>query len=166
MIVLAIDPGSSKAQVSHTGIVLLSGTKLLDSWAVPNGVDGFRTWMKRHHSFATGHNMATGGVFDLDDYQGYWQLDHIVCEQFVDRQVRGADRTPMLVEGAVRFLWPDVVLQSASGYKTAVPDDVLKALDLWKFPGKDHHDDRRAAARHAIRFLKNRHDPDVLAAFR
>lgn len=159
MIVLAIDPGSSKAQVSHTGIVFMNGTKLMDSWAVPHGIDGFREWYKAS-GFYVHHD--TPGIC----YPAVHEPMTVVCEQFVDRQVRGADRTPMLVEGAVRFLWPDVVLQSASGYKTAVPDDVLKALDLWKFPGKDHHDDRRAAARHAIRFLKNRHDPDVLAAFR
>lgn len=151
MWVLAIDPGSTKAKVSHTGIVMMDGVELYDSWAVPNGISGFKEW----HTEMPWHVLPEPGR-DMT----------VVCEQFVDRQVRGADRSPMLVEGAVRFLWPNVVLQSASGYKTAVPDDVLKALNLWTFPGKDHHDDRRAAARHAIRFLKNRHDPEVLAHFR
>ena len=150
-VVLAIDPGSTLSASSHTGIVLLSGVTLLDSWQVGGGVTGFREW---YHRFGT----YTGS--------GYVPFDVVVCEQFVDRQVMGADRSPLLIEGAVRFLWPDVVLQPASGYKQAIPDDILKHFDLWSFTGKDHHDDRRAAARHALRYLKNAKDPDVLAAFR
>lgn len=159
MIVLAIDPGSSRSEKSVTGIVFMNGTQLWDSWAVLGGINGFREWYKGSGFYA---HHDTPGIC----YPAVHEPMTVVCEQFVDRQVRGADRSPMLVEGAVRFLWPNVVLQSASGYKSAVPDDVLKALNLWTFPGKDHHDDRRAAARHAIRFLKNRHDPEVLAHFR
>ena len=35
------------------------------------------------------------------------------------------------------------------GYQTDVPDELLKALGLWKF-GKSHHADVRAAARLAL----------------
>lgn len=157
MIVLSIDPGSSnpKTEVSHTGIVLLDGTTLVDSWAIPNGIDGFREWGSHH----------IDGDSVLTDAGSWVWVDFVVCEQFVDRQVMGADRSPLLIEGAVRFLWPDVVLSPPGGYKTAVPDYVLKKLGLWDFGAKDHHADRVSAARHAIRYLKNMHDPDVITAF-
>ena len=160
MIILAIDPGSSRAQVSHTGIVLLSGTTLLDSWAVDSGVTGFSAWARHHVS------LRGGPPYGVRNSQDKWvDVDVVVCEQFVDRQVMGADRSPLKIEGVVQFLWPDVVLQPASGYIQAVPDEILKKLNLWDF-GRDHHQDRRSAARHAIRFQKNQLVPEVLTAFR
>lgn len=161
MIVLAIDPGSTKAKVSHTGIVFMNGTQLWDSWAVPDGINGFREWYKGS-GFYPHHD--TPGIC----YPAVHEPMTVVCEQFVDRQVRGADRSPMLVEGAVRFLWPNVVLQSASGYKTQMPDEQMEKLMGFnaKSFGGDHHADRWAALRHGLLYLKRRHDPTVLEAFR
>lgn len=155
MIVLAIDPGSSNAQISHTGIVLLDGTTLLDSYAVSGGVDGFRNWYRNVDP-------------DIGSSHSSWQdsLDAVVCEKFVDRQVMGADRSPLLIEGVVRFLWPDVVLQPASGYKTQMPDEIMAKLGFnSKSFGGDHHQDRWAALRHGLLYLKRQLDPEVLAAF-
>lgn len=163
MIVLSIDPGSTRSDVSTTGIVLLDGVRLIDSWAVPDGINGFRGWGADNVYYDTLHHIA--GVGPLID-GSVTQTDAVVCEQFVDRQVMGADRSPLLVEGAVRFLWPGVVLSPPSGKNTAVPDAILKKLGLWDFGTADHHNDRREAARHAIRYLKNQHEPDVLNAFR
>ena len=160
MIVLSLDPGSSRAAVSHTGIVLLDGTTLIDSWAVDSGVDGFRRWCSNKADFMLQNQSA---VYSNTEKE-FYDLDVVVCEQFVDRQVMGADRSPLLIEGAVRFLWPDVVLSPPGGYKEAVPDYVLKKLGLWDF-GRDHHADRRSAARHAVRYMKNQLVPEVLAAF-
>lgn len=159
--ILAIDPGSNNARTSHTGIVLLDGTTLIDSWAVGSGVDGFRAWSSRCNV----SRFDTGAVYS--DARGkYFAVDVVVCEQFVDRNIMGSDRSPLLIEGAVRFLWPRVVLSPPSGYKNAVPDEILQRLGLWDFPGRDHHNDRRSAARHAVRYLKNSYDPGVMDVFK
>lgn len=162
MIVLAIDPGSSRAQVSHTGIVLLSGTTLWDSWAVDSGVAGFGAWARHHVS------LRGGPPYGVRNSQDKWvDVDAVVCEQFVDRQVMGADRSPLLVEGVVRFLWPEVVLQPASGYKSQMPDEIMEKLGFSsKSFGGDHHKDRWSALRHGLLYLKRQYIPGILEAFR
>lgn len=155
--VLSIDP--SGVPNGQTGIVLLgyddeTRAFLIGSWAVTGGVNGFRSWLNEFlPSYPHRQLTPWNGWHDLS-------VDTVVVEQFIDRQIRGADRSPLLVEGIVRFLWPDAVLSPASGYKQAVPDDVLKRLGLW-FTG-DHHADRNSAARHAVRWLKNqKHVPTL-----
>lgn len=159
--VLAIDPGSTRAAVSHTGIVLHSGPEIHASWAVPDGIDGFRRWVVNHIEWNDGLSPHSVAVMNT-----WWTIDTVVCEQFIDRQVRGADRTPLLVEGAVRFIWPHVVLQPASGKNTAIPDRILAKTDYRAAFKGDHHNDRREAFRHGLWYLKKQHDPDTLALFR
>lgn len=152
MIVLGIDPGSSRSAASHTGIVLLDGVRLLNSWAIRGGIDGFREW---HRNDVPWHLLP--------------DRDHmtVVCERFVDRQVGGADRSPLLIEGAVRFLWPDVVLSPPSGYKTGMPDWAMEKMGFSaKSFGGDHHADRWSALRHALLYMKKQHAPEILEAFR
>lgn len=137
-VLLAIDPGGRGT--GETGVVLLeygpsTPATLLNSWAVPDSIEGFREWHK--------------GQGDLLS-----QADVVVCEQFINRNIRGADLSPLLIEGAVRLLRPDVVLQPAAGRKSAVPDTALKRLELYEVGTGDHHQDRREAARHAIWYLK------------
>lgn len=138
---LSIDPGSSRKGIrSDTGVVRMAvpvrkPAYLLDSWTVQNGIDGFREHMY--------------GVLDMSDI--------IIVEKFVDRQIPGADRSPLLIEGAVRFMRGDAVLSPASGYKTVVPDEILERFEM-NFKG-DHHADRKAAARHALRWLLKNHSP-------
>lgn len=140
MRLLSIDPGSSKAATSHTGIVLLevpnsAQPTLVASWAVPSGLMGFREWYFAEQP----------------------QPDLVVCEEFVNRNIRGADISPLLIEGAARFLWPPVVLQPAAGKNAAVPDDALTRLGFTKQSfGGDHHQDRWEALRHAVWYLKKR----------
>lgn len=148
---LSIDPSGDPR--GHTGIVLLSYDQdtpatLDESWAIPGGLPEFTKWYNEYNTYS-----PVG-----------WKDTIWVVEQFVDRQIMGADRSAMLVEGAIRFVRPDVVLSPASGYKTAVPDSVLRRLGLW-FTG-DHHADRNSAARHAIRYLKNqKHIPTLKAGW-
>lgn len=140
---LGIDPGGVGG---HTGVVLLDDSLTLkDSWAVPGELEGFLEWYDR-----TGVHLYTGTV---------------ICEHFVNRNIKGADLTPCFIEGAVRALWRNAVLQPASGKNTAVPDDVLRRLGLYDFPG-DHHHDRREAARHVVWYLKARYHKPTLEAFR
>lgn len=42
--------------------------------------------------------------------------------------------------------FPNLILQRNAGYKSDIPDNLLKILGLWKFE-KSHHQDCRAAAR-------------------
>lgn len=140
---LSIDPGG---RGGHTGVVLLNvpetaPVSLESSWAVPDDVDGFLDW--------------------YDRVGGFLRPDIVVCEHFVNRNIKGADLTPCFIEGAVRALWRDVKLQPASGKDTAVPNDVLKRLGLYAFPG-DHHHDRREASRHGVWYLmKTQHLPTL-----
>lgn len=108
---------------------------LLDSWTVQGGIDGFREHMT--------------GALDMADI--------VIVEHYVDRQIPGADRSPLLIEGAVRFMRGDAILSAPSGYKSVVPDNVLEKFDM-NFKG-DHHADRKAAARHALRWLLQNHKP-------
>jgi len=85
-------------------------------------------------------------------YSAYPQAYFVVCEKWVDRNIAGADRSAMLVEGAVRFLWPKVVLQPASGKNTAVSDEVLTRLGVYTAGG--HHRDILEATRHGVWFVK------------
>lgn len=85
--------------------------------------------------------------------------DIVVCEHYVVFN-RAGDPTPMLAEGVVRFLRPDVVLQRPTGYKTAVPDKVLKNMGFWSTTG--HHADERSATRHALKYLYDKgHKPTL-----
>lgn len=144
--ILGIDPGGVGG---HTGIVLLdvpdnAPATLTKSWAVPNDFDGYMHWHR-----------AWGPT--------YADVDVVVCEHFVNRNIKGADLTPCFIEGAVRALWPNVVLQPASGKNSSVPDAVLKRLGLYDFP-KDHHNDQREAGRHAVWYLKKQHHMPTLLA--
>lgn len=150
---LSIDPGGKGT--GHTGIVrlLYSETEaplLIESWAVPDGLDGWLAWHGEH----------------VDDH---WTEEpyEVVCEHFVNRNVPGADLTPCFIEGSVRTLYRHAALQPAAGKNTAVPDTAMAALGFSKkeFKG-DHHGDRWEALRHAIWFLKQkRHIPTLRAGW-
>jgi len=148
---LAIDPGGKGGD---TGIVLLDYTDdtpalLVDSWAVEDDLKGFRKWF--------GDN---GDVLMDPDTT-------VVCEEYVQRNVMGADLTPLLIEGAIRFMRADTVLQPASGKNTAVPDRAMWAAGFNRgmFPG-DHHSDRWESLRHGLVYLKHQpHLPTLRALF-
>jgi hypothetical protein len=128
--ILAVDP-SAERESSDTGWFLGEffedqPVRRLDSGNIHGGFEGFKRW--------------TGPAADI-----------VVCEHYVVFN-RAGDPTPLLVEGALRDRYDDVVLQPASGKNTAVPDRVLKALDLYTTAG--HHQDEREAARHAVWYLK------------
>ncbi|MGC4440529.1 hypothetical protein ABXW85_16870, partial [Streptococcus suis] len=46
----------------------------------------------------------------------------------------------------LQTIYPNAILQRNAGYKSDVPNHLLKVLGLYKFP-KSHHQDVRAAAR-------------------
>ena len=147
---LCIDPGGKGGD---TGIVMIEygdnmPARAFFSRVVSNGFEGFID--DRTFSFAGYHP------------------DHVVCETFVNRNIPGADLTPILIEGAVRWIFSypgKLTLSPAAGKNSMVTDEVLKKMDMW-FPG-DHHHDRREAARHGLIWLKNvkKHRPTLEAMY-
>jgi hypothetical protein len=146
--ILSFDPAGKGGD---TGIVLLDylstmPPRVRESWAVSGGYNAFCDWLR-----------TQGGYDEINP-------DVVIVETFIHFKNIKIETTPILIEGAIRYVWPNVVLSPASGKNTAVPDDVLKRLGLY-FPG-DHHRDRTEAARHAVRWLKNqRHVPTLRAGW-
>lgn len=127
MKILAIDPASNKAKSSTTGVILLEGARLVDSWAVSYGVRGFLDWFE-----SKGKSLA---------------VDVVVVEAFEVRDTdKAKDNSVLETIAAIVGCYPDAVFQRNAGYKSDVPDALLKALKLWSFQAT-HHQDIRAAAR-------------------
>ena len=135
--ILSIDPSSNRIETSTTGIVLLDNARLECSWVATYGMRGFKEWY------------TTIG-FDL-------KPDVVVVEQFEARDNdKAKDNSVLDTIDFIKMCYPDLILQRNAGYKSDVPDELLKALGLWKFE-KSHHQDVRAAARLAI-FYAMRND--------
>lgn len=127
MKILAIDPASNKIETSTTGIVLLDNTRLVDSWVVEYGMKGFAKWF---------HDIGKTLDFDV-----------VVVEEFRTRDNdRSKDNSVLETIAYIQLCYPGAILQYNGGYKSDIPDDLLKILGLWKFE-KSHHQDIRAAAR-------------------
>lgn len=127
MKILAIDPSSNKIETSTTGIVLLDNARLVDSWVVEYGMKGFAKWF---------HDIGDTLDFDV-----------VVVEEFRSRDNdRSKDNSVLETIAYIQLYYPDAILQYNGGYKSDIPDDLLKILGLWKFE-KSHHQDIRAAAR-------------------
>lgn len=127
MKILAIDPASNKVETSTTGIVLLDNARLVDSWAISYGMRGFAKWY-----------MDIGQEIDCDV---------VIVEQFEARDNdKSKDNSVLETIAYIQLCYPKAILQRNAGYKSDIPDNLLKILKLWKFP-KSHHQDIRAAAR-------------------
>ena len=137
MKILSIDPSSNKATKSNTGIVLLVNGKLLDHWCLPYGVKGFRSWHEKEFEKI--------------------QCDKVIFEHFEARDnAKAKDNSVLETIAEIQRLIPYAEPFRNGGYKSDVPDELLKALGLWKFE-KSHHQDVRAAARLAL-FYAMRND--------
>lgn len=136
-IILSIDPSSNKATNSNTGVVLIENGKLLDNWCLPFGVKGFRKWYE-------------------DEFKKI-KCDKVIFEHFEARDSsKSKDNTVLETIAEIQRLIPTAEPFRNAGYKSDVPDELLKKLGLWKF-GKSHHQDVRAAARLAL-FYAMRND--------
>lgn len=128
--ILSIDPASAKATKSNTGIVLLDNGKLIKHWCVPYGVKGFSKWYEDE--------------FDKIRY------DKVIFEHFEAREnSKSRDNSVLETIAEIKRLIPYAEPFRNGGYQTDVPNELLKALGLWKF-GKSHHEDIRASARLAL----------------
>ena len=129
-VILSIDPSSNKATKSNTGIVLIENGKLLGNWCLPFGVKGFRKWFEKE--------------FDKIE------CDKVIFEHFEARDnSKSKDNTVLETIAEIQRLIPSAEPFRNGGYQTDVPNELLKALGLWKF-GESHHQDIRAAARLAL----------------
>ena len=136
-VILSIDPASNKAAKSNTGIVLIKNGKLLDHWCLPFGVKGFRNWYEKE--------------FDKIE------CDKVIFEHFEARDnSKSKDNSVLETIAEIKRLIPYAEPFRNGGYQTDVPNELLKALGLWKF-GKSHHQDVRASARLAL-FYAMRND--------
>jgi len=148
--ILAIDPGGVT-----TGIVMIHAgddapARVVSSWSLDGSISSYLTWW---------NSMIFDGV------------DVLVCEQFVSRNVRGADLSPLRLQGAIEVLAMDagldVALQPAGGKDSAVTDAAMTRVGITKrmFVG-DNHDDRYQAARHGLWYLKRtKHLPTLNAMY-
>lgn len=129
-IILSIDPSSNKAKDSNTGIVLLDNGKLINYWVASYGVRGFKEWFDNNYS-----NI---------------EYDVAVFEHFEARDnSKAKDNSVLETISEIQRLIPNAEPFRNGGYQTDVPNELLKAIGLWKF-GKSHHQDVRAAARLAL----------------
>ena len=136
-VILSIDPASNKAEKSNTGIVLIENGKLLDHWCLPFGVKGFRSWYEKE--------------FDKIE------CDKVIFEHFEARDnSKAKDNTVLETIAEIKRLIPEAEGVRNGGYQTDIPNELLKALGLWKF-GRSHHNDVRASARLAL-FYAMRND--------
>ena len=137
MKILSIDPSSNRIETSTTGIVLLDNAKLENSWVASYGVQGFKEWFK-----TVGSSLKP---------------DVVVVEQFEARDNdKAKDNSVLETIAEIQRLIPYAEPFRNGGYQTDVPNELLKALGLWRF-GKSHHQDCRAAARLAL-FYAMRND--------
>ena len=126
-VILSIDPSSNKATTSNTGVVLIDNGKLLNHWCLPYGVEGIKKWYEEE--------------FDRI------KCDKVIFEHFEARDnSKSKDNSVLETITEIQRLIPYAEPCRNGGYKSDVPDNLLKALGLWKF-GKSHHQDCRAAAR-------------------
>ena len=142
MKILSIDPSSNKHETSTTGVILLDNAKPIDYWVIGYGVDNFRDWFER-----------IGKQLDYDLA--------IVEEYIVKEGERSRDNTTKETMDFVVSCYPDIIIQNNTGYKSDIPDDLLKVLGLWEF-GKSHHSDVRAAARLALFYAMRKNYDEVV----
>lgn len=130
MKILSIDPSSNKYDISTTGIVLLDNAKLVQHWVVEYGIRGFKKW--------------------FDEVGRFLEKDVVVVEKYEVREANGKrDNSVIETITCIQMCYPDAILQRNAGYKSDVPNSLLKALGLYKF-NKSHHEDVRASARLAL----------------
>ena len=94
---------------------------------MPFGVKGFRNWHEKEFNKI--------------------ECDKVIFEHFEARDnSKSKDNSVLETIAEIQRLIPYAEPCRNGGYKSDVPDNLLKALGLWKF-GKSHHQDCRAAAR-------------------
>lgn len=127
MKILAIDPSSNKAKDSTSGIVYLNNARLINHWVVPKGLPAIKRWFCE-----IGYELSP---------------DVVIIEKFEARDNDlSKDNSVLETIAYFQLFFPDAILQRNAGYQSDIPNELLKALNLWKF-SKSHHQDVRASVR-------------------
>lgn len=127
MKILTIDPSSNKAKDSTSGIAYLNNARLLDYWVVPKGFKNIKQW--------------------FEEFGSSLSPDVVIIEKFEARDNDlSKDNSVMETIAYFQLFFPDAILQRNAGYQSDIPNELLKALNLWKF-SKSHHQDVRASVR-------------------
>lgn len=127
MKILTIDPSSNKAKDSTSGIAYLNNARLMNYWVVPKGFKNIKQWFEEF-----GSNLSP---------------DVVIIEKFEARDNDlSKDNSVMETIAYFQLFFPDAILQRNAGYQSDIPNELLKALNLWKF-SKSHHQDVRASVR-------------------
>lgn len=127
MKILTIDPSSNKAEDSTSGIAYLNNARLLDYWVVPKGFKNIKQW--------------------FEEFGSSLSPDVVIIEKFEARDNDlSKDNSVMETIAYFQIYYPDAILQRNAGYQSDIPNELLKALNLWKF-SKSHHQDVRASVR-------------------
>lgn len=130
--VMGLDPGGT------TGVAMLRlnmddenpKPELVYLHQIENGLEGFIDWFK-------------GAVPGANT--------QFVSEKWKERNIKGADRTPQYIEGAMHWAWGDHTVWQYPDQKELIPDQWLKDNNLWT-EGKRHQMD---ALKHAFAYLRN-----------
>ena len=150
--ILAIDPCAER-EVSCTGWAFgeyepQTPFRLLDSGVIEGGFEGFVEEIQFNPRKVNLYSMLA-------------DADEALVEHYVPYNKAG-DPTPLLAEGVVRCVRPDVVLQPSSAL-ALVSEAQAKAL-YSEIRAQGHHADNLSALRHLLAYLvKNRHKPTLRA---
>lgn len=148
--ILAIDPCAER-EVSCTGWAFgeyepQTPFRLLGSGVIEGGFAGFAGEVQ-HNIKGLGTLLHNANVALVEHYVPY---------------NRAGDVTPLLAEGVVRCVRPDVVLQPSSAL-SLVSEAQAKTL-YSEIRAQGHHADNLSALRHLLAYLmKNRHKPTLRA---
>ena len=163
---LAFDP-AAETPISDTGWAVVqyeddSPPELVASGVIHGGFQGFLEWVSDiphyHNKQFEGPIYTPRGWFSDPTTHRCFPVDHVICEQWVDYGGY-VDTSPRLIEGIIRYLWQDVVLQPSKALQMVTAND-LKALGWYTTEG--HHLDQNSAARHALYYLRSiRHKPTL-----
>lgn len=148
--ILAIDPCAER-EVSCTGWAFgeyepQTPFRLLGSGVIEGGFEGFVEEVQ--------HRLVGLGAL-------LQNADEALVEHYVPYN-KSSDVTPLLAEGVVRCVRPDVVLQPSSAL-ALVSEAQAKAL-YSEIRAQGHHRDNLSALRHLLAYLvQNRHKPTLRA---
>ena len=152
---LAFDP-AAETHVSDTGWAVVqyeddSPPVLVESGVISGGFQGFLEWSRSQTP-----ELLDAGCCWLGGDMVFF--DQVICEQWVDYGGY-VDTSPRLIEGVIRYLWQDVVLQPSKALQMVTAND-LKALGWYTTEG--HHRDSASSLRHILYYLRSiRHKPTL-----
>lgn len=155
MQILGFDPGGSGN--GTTGRVNINVDRdslptLIEAINIPNGGD------------------RLDGIYDSLHITARFRFGHpdvlAICERFIPRKgAANIDCTPLLIEGAIRVLFRDVILQREQE-RLIITDEHLKKLGWYDTLKGGNHHDAKEAARHVLAYLiKNGHKPTLELLF-